>query len=630
MEDVETHLKNLNFKNQYSLEMKDYIDTVMLYNNWEDLKNKLVNDLTHADVVATKVWIDQNGILRMRRGVPENMITNNVKEVDFSDLIRVGEFYQQTMTDLKNEQGRYFTDMEYQEIEQQASAYHHNQRNGYQGEQGTDDEANPYDHERIQCLDIEFFSFDKEVSVVKTDEKGVKNIYDKKITWNPHHPETKKKMTDKEYEEFYDKKRKVIRSGHKNVYTCTWIVGTKYTYNRRLVSDMGKVHNKLHDAKLSWVFDTSNFEAIVEKCENIIDQMQINWLQHQHHSASSRPPGIAIEKHALAKTQKGGTEKFDPIEAIKMYAETGSIIYDGYDYQGKPLSQVPFKELANGMNDDALKHLELVFRKVELIRYVTGLNQVTEGSQPENEISRYIADAMNFGTDNSLDRLYKTFDRHTIAVAKRIADLCPDALKRDHNGLSDSIGVESKNFLKLAEKKGLIEFGIDLEIGLDIALKQKIMESVEKEAQEGKITSDQKIMILQEDNPYTMRQLLKRAIDEREALNHAKEMEKMQMQEQVNTASTNAAIQLEMQKANAEAEAKMRVIEFEKSIEEEMNKSQFKRDYMLETLRAKQKLNETELQETYKLLGIEAEGNNAMELAEFQAENAQEKPENKD
>lgn len=628
-EEVEPHLANLSFKNQYAAEMKDYIDSIFLVNDFEQIKDECIDDLIDTDLMAARVYVDGKGMIRIRRGIPENMITNLVQHRNFRDKIRVGEYVNMTISDLRQRCGDFFSEEDYRDIASQVAGNRHNHINWKSSSPNSNETTLPYDHERILVLDMEFYSYDKEVAVVKEDKHGNKNVYEKDYYWKPGKtPSDPKGMSDKEYAEKHEG-RKILRSTYKNVYKVSWIVNTNYVFDYGLVTNMGKVHNKLQDAEIGWILHSSNFSSLIGRIEVPLDNAQINWLQYQSHAAASRPPGIAIERHALAKLQKGtkgGAGAFDSREAIKQFAESGSFIYDGYDYQGRPLSQLPFKELTNGLSPDAATHLQLIFQNIELIRYITGLNTVSEGSQPDAETSRYLAQAMNFGTDNSLNRMYETVENFTKSVAKRVADLSSDVINNPSQGLDDLIGVESKQFLKLAEGKGLVEFGIDLEVGVDQALKERIMQSVDVAETSKEITADQKIMILMEENPYRMRQMLRKALEENREAAHQMEMEKIQAQEQVNISSTQAAIQLEQTKKQAEYDAKLNYDLRIMAEQEKYDRMKFNREYILAKLNGGQQLEVEELKGAWKLIGIEEQGNIDVELQEMKNEAEKNKP----
>lgn len=284
-------------KNRLIMLMRDQIDLTLYNNDWKQIEENLIDDLIDIGVAGTQAWIDINGAIRVNRVLGERMISNIITENDFSDMIRIGQYEEITISQLRSQVPKgTFTEEDYIKIAEAAS------KNEYQSANNAQyfEEHNryPYDHERITILRWECFSADEMAYVSAKTNSGNTTIQKR------DNPGWLGEKTDEQYEQFYlrqGEKRKVIRDSVNNLYGSIWIVDTEYVYNYGRVNNMIRSMNSLRDVESGYTMYTLDFDSLIRQCEPILDNIQINWLQYQHHLAQSKPRGLAIEKRALSQ-----------------------------------------------------------------------------------------------------------------------------------------------------------------------------------------------------------------------------------------------------------------------------------------------------------------------------------------
>lgn len=610
---------DMNPKDALSMEIKDLLMMSLTDNNWPDLEDEIVTDLIDLGVAAVHPYLDQNGITKLKRGFPERMYTNRCLKPDFSDAIRIGEYYEITIADLKVRTQNSLGEDAYRIIADTVAG---------SGKTGTRYAAHyreywqeasysyAYDREKITVFAAWWYSHDTMAYIERKNERG--NTMLEKKSWNyvPYKGDMSVNsglgVSDEEYERMSSGARKVLREERRNVYQCHWIVDTPYCFEFGLMKNMKRNSSSYCDTTLPWVIRTTNFQSPVGMIMSPADQVQLNWLQFQSHIASSKPDGIAIEKRSLAKLSEGGQagEKWDPKEALRMYAEIGSTVFDGYDHHGNPLPWLPIKELKNGLSEAAFSHLNIIIQMIDLMRQILGINSMVEGALPPERMGKAVAQLSFGATNNALTYLTRTYKSLYQGVAKMIVDLIPNNMDYQpaQDKITNALGRETSLLFRLNREIGLREMGIIIEEGPDDELKARISEAVKIALDRKEIETEDALMVLNETNLYRAQTLLKKKKRETRALRMQEEQQKMMAQSEGN-------MQLEQVKAQTveqqEEQKHRRAIELE-SIKTQLKKSvdqeKFLHEIVLKKLDAKQSLTEIEQNFINDMMLLRAQG----------------------
>lgn len=527
-------------KNRMALEMLDQVNLAMMLSDWKQIREEIVDNGFEVDIAGTKAYIDNRGVIRLRGIVPERVVTNVCSKKDFSDLIRIAEYIDITISELRQRVPRgTFTEAEYAQMAHKSSGkpyladekaqVFYNNNNRF-----------PYDHERITIMDAEWFSADDVATVIEQDEMGRMKMIKKD---DPYWLQ-KQGITDQQYMDFNKAKgseRTLIRDSVNNVYRGCWIVGTEFIFDYGLQNNMIRAISSLNDCELGYTLYT-NFGGIMERVVPLCNNMQQNWLQYQHLTAMAKPPGIAIERRAVTQVTLGSGRNaitLGPEDILKQYAETGSYIYVGTDQNGKPYPYDPIKELKGGTSEQAAKCLENVLTNIELIRGVVGLNEFTDATSPDARANKDILNEAVQNSNNALGSLVHLYTSIFERTAKKICLLVPDAEAMGYNpGKIEALGELSHDYMKMNLDRNFTDFSLKVELGITQELRQVLNNYIaqySKSAQNpGGILPEDAWVIQNENNIHRAYLILAQKRKQREAEEHSRQMELMAQQSQGN------------------------------------------------------------------------------------------------
>lgn len=590
IKDVEPWL-DMHPKNSMAMEVTDYLKYSLGFNNWKQLSREIVGDLVDLGIAGTIQYLDSDGFIRVRRALIEQCVSNKCIYPDFRDLIRFGEYVQMTVSDLKRETKGSFGEEAYRQIAQNVAG-----EGTYGGSIDNLYNANTYtwayDHEKITVLKAMWYSSD--TTTYKEFKNGAGNTRVKEMNhgYVPFRGDMSvnsgKGYSDEEFNEKFKGKQQLYRNVVKNVYRCSWVVGTDYAYDFGLLPNMLKSVNSLGETQMPVTLISTDFMSPMGQIEQVLDQIQIDYLQWQSHRIASKPPGVAIEKQALAKLAMGkaGGKRWDPKEALIMFAEIGSLIYDGYDNNGQPLPYLPFKDLVNGMSPAAQEHWNFIIQGIDLARTLLGLNALTEGQTPPERMPNGVAQMGLDASNNALSHItaaYQSIFENTCKNMFQLFQANISAINGD--ALEEALGSESHKYFMLNSDIGLREMGIAIEEGPDQTLRDKISNLLQNAVGKGEMLAEDAILIEMEDNVWKALQMVKKA-----RIDYENRMQNMEMQKA--DAATRAQGEEAQKLQDAKAKIDSDLLEKEKALEEfkamvsqSVEADKFKRELFLERVR---------------------------------------------
>ncbi|MEJ7644297.1 MAG: hypothetical protein WKF87_06860 [Chryseolinea sp.] len=556
----------MNPKDRTTLEVLDFIEQNFSENDWDQLKKEIAGDLVDLGVGGTRQFIDVDNKIKFRRIFPENCVVNKCIYPDFRDMIRFGEYIELTVSELKRKSRNKWDEATYKDIASKIAGEGGKYSGVYSSYLESNGYSYSYDHEKVKVFEILWKSTDSDVHIEYTNEAGNRRVKPEAHNYLPFRGDKSvnggRGMTDVQYAEFNGGKKKILRTERNNIYQCTWIVGTDYIY------DNGQLKNSLvpttdwQESVMPVTLISTDFLSTMSLIEQPLDQVQLNYLQFQSHVAGSRPPGLAIEKNALARLGKGGQggKKWDPKENLEMFAETGSFLYDGSDEHGNPLNMYPFKELANGLSPGAQQHFELMLQFIEVIRNLIGLNAMSEGQTPPERLGKTVAQLSFGATDNALSHITAAFKSIYERTARNVFYLLQANIQRmDPKQMGESLGSESHKYFMLNRDLPLRDMGIILEEGPDEAVREKVSGVLQMMVEQGQIPGEDAIRIEMQRNPHRQIQMLRKHRMEREEKATADQQAMIAQQGEQNT---QTALSLEQEKQKAlQADFEMRMQE---------------------------------------------------------------------
>lgn len=614
-------------KNKYIMYMLDQIDMSFLQSDWKQIEDELLDDLLDVGITSTKAYIDVLGRIRVRKRIPEQTICNPCIHNDFSDLIRVGEYVSMTMSELRASVPKgTFSEDDLARIATQSSG--RNYTSIMSQAYLLSNYRYPWDHEKITVLQGEWFSADDVAYVMSQNNNGNMSLGKRD---NPYWLDSKG-LSDQEYASFYREKgenREIIRNTVNNVYQASWIVDTEFIYDYGRQSNMIRAINSINDCKLGTSMYTTNFDSYTRRCEPILHNIQINWLNFQHQLSQAKPRGIAIERRALQAVEVGGT-KLKIEDILQMYAETGSFIYVGTDQHGRPYPFKPIEELQGGISDAAKQYLEFILADINMLRAILGLNDATDASQPDPDMGKKLAEIAVSNTDNALGDLYHAFINIYENTAKKVCMLVPDAEGRGHSaGKEMALGSDAHEFFLDNRNLSLMDFALSVDAGISDEVRQVLRgfigAAMRTPENPSGILPEDAFLIEQEKNIYRAYQLLAQKRKQREEEEQQKQVQNMQVQAEGNK-QTALAVEQEKQRTlmlDVEAYKEKSNIDRDNQIAIDTNKGAIQIE--LAKITAKAGLTETDQQVMGKLAETELKGHVELGKARIQAEAAKQK-----
>lgn len=573
MEELEIQM-NYTFKHQMAIEAEQGIKLILEQNEIEKMREKLKEDLFDYGVAGYKEYIDSNGAVRVRTINPRNILINHCKNKDFSDAAYVGEIIEMTIADLKQMAGDSFSAAEYEDIAKNVIGKYGNPK---EWPSSLSIYNKGYDTFRIRLLDLEFFSVNEMVYEQRIDRRGNK-IYARA-----------------KFEDRNKRKDKFERFAYKVAYKGKWIIDTNYIFDYGLCTDMKRAKSSLMDTKLSYhiyapeFFDMRAF-GIMEQIIPIADAIQIAWYRMQNAINQARPKGIIIEMGALEDIPLGaGGKKLSPMKVLDLYNKTGTLVYRKADAQGRMTNYKPIEELENGLGRDVMSYYQIIQNHIQMLRDITGMNEMTDGSTPDPRTLTTVAKLAYEGTNNALAHIVqadkKLLESLANAVILRLQDVAGGV-----KGYVRALGSVTMKFFQTSPHLALYEFGIFLEDKPTDDQRAMLMQQVAAGQAGGLLDIEDAIIIQNTDNLKVAQQLLAYKIKKRRQAEEDKAMRMQQMNSQVQQESAMAAEQAKQQTIQVEGQMKAQLIQVEKEMDAKLMEMKYQYELQLEQLRQEGKV----------------------------------------
>lgn len=570
LEELEMQMK-YTFKHQMAIEAEQGIKLVLEQNQIEKMREQVRESLFDYGVAGYKEYIDSNGAIKIRTVNPRNIIINHCKKNDFSDASYVGEVVEMTIADLKQMAGSQFTADEYEQIAKNVLGKYGNPR---EWPSSLSIYNKGYDRFNIRILDIEFFSVNEMVYEQRIDRRG-NQIYARA-----------------KYEDRNKRKDKFERVAYKVVYKGKWVIDTNYIFDHGLCTDMKRAKSSLMDTKMSYHLFAPEFwdmksVGMMEQIIPIADAIQIAWYRLQNVINQSRPKGIMIEMGALEDIPLGaGGKKLNPMKVLDLYNKTGTLVYRKMDAQGRQTNYRPIEELENGLGRDAMSYWQLIQNHIQMLRDITGMNEMTDGSTPDPRTLTTVAKLAYEGTNNALANIVggekKLLEALSNDIILRLQDV---AQMGEVKGYVRALGGNTMKFFKMSSNVALYEFGIFLEDKPTDDQRAMLMQQVQAGQAGGLLDIEDAIIIQNTDNLKVAQQILAYKIRKRKEQAQQEAMQQQQMNAQVQMQSAQAAEQAKQQTLQVEAQVKSQLIQVEKELDAKLLEMKYQYEIQLEQIR---------------------------------------------
>lgn len=449
---------NMSLKHRWAMSMEKAINAVLNSNDFSHTKKEVIWDLIVLGVGVIKVTEKKDGSLEIEKCNPENIIVSNASNEKFKNVQHVGEVKTMTPEEYFARCGNIYTPEQKEDILKNhlKKFSQTNTNEPYNGGSIANNQIG-----MLEVLDFVFFSEDQMVHEKKKDRRGNPKVYRKKYNYPS-------KMSMEEYEETYEGEREVIKTSYDNLYKGLWLIGSEYLCDYGPVSNINRKDN-LVDCFFPYILIAPNMQhgvttSMVRQMIPVLNFIQLNWLKYNDAIAKAKPKGAGIDLDALESIALGkGGKNFTPKQAIDLWEKKGIVVFRGKNIAKDGANRKPIEEIENGMAADAGRFFENIVGGINLLRDITGLNEVTDASSPDPKLLKSVAEAAMAGTNNAVDHLYHGINQIYQDLCRQLSVAIVNGIKNGSTELEDSIGGATTRFFGDNSEITAHKYGIKIE-----------------------------------------------------------------------------------------------------------------------------------------------------------------------
>lgn len=539
------------YKEDYCMIVQDLIKIMNEQDNYQDILAEVARDLVEVAVGATKVYRVGNKIVR-RRCVPERMVISSTMKSVCDDVKYVGEYWDLTIGQFKEIVGDELTEAQYKEIAEKATNSSFNNYNI--AEYYKDNMCYPWDNTKITIGDFTWFSPDWETYQVGKNQFGDLAVTQKEFEW--WNKLQQKGVTEKQFNQ--TNQSQVIRYSLDNQYQCLWVKGTDYVVKYGKSKDMLKNESSLGKTVGPYTIYKMK-KCVMESVIPTLDNIQIQWLQFQHHAAKSVPAGPAIEFTALQdiSIEGSGGKKLTPKEALRIYFETGVLLWRRRDAQGNLSNFKPIVEMGGGISNAMEKHFNFMIQDINLLRDQIGLNELTDASTPNSEMGKAVAEMASGASEDALRPLHFAFDSVNLGTHQRtvmhLSGMAATGLAPQY---TEALGLQAMAVTTLLSDLTYHELGVYMQKQPTEQMRAWINEYCKAGIANGSLYEEEAFEIQNEPNIYRAIRLLKMYRQQKIAQKQKEMQAQYKAEEEKNINSANATAQAARETLDYELEGK--------------------------------------------------------------------------
>ena len=479
LEELEMYQSAGGFKMGYAMAMEKLIKHTGDISNWDaTLKPKFIDDLIDLNIIFAKSYIDDTADKEKWRYVdPEDLVIQYSKYEDFRDAEYAGEFRDMKISQIR--QSLLQAGYSEEQIRDVAKLY-----SGQLGNPSIDNwkEYNVnvagawrYDDFNVRIFEGEWIDSNKTRRVKYTNKYGKVRFIDYE---NEDGSPKKKKLGKREV---------LVSSTKKALYGCKWVIGSDMVWDYGLVFYQPKPNAK--NIQLTYKGIKIPGKSLSQTLIPIYDNIQIGWLKYQNSMSVIFEEGYAVD-WGMMQHISDGDKKFTPLEAIRMWKETGILPFRstavGDIYRGG--SSVPVHKLPGGMGESlnqAIGRLQIQFK---LIEDLTGLSPVSLGAQADPNAPVATTEMSLRSTHNALKPMIRGLFNLKDSLAKissiRIQQLLmyDDESRKEYEKVIGASDVEAV----ITAKGSSVEYGIKLEARPTADEKMQMLRAAEIALQPGR------------------------------------------------------------------------------------------------------------------------------------------------
>lgn len=417
---------SMSLKHRWAMSMEIMIESILNQNEFDHIRREIAWDLPVFGTSVIKITERPDSVPYIEKVRPENFIVSNAKDDRFSNMVYAGEVKTMTVNEFFQRAGDKFSEQQRKDIVERYSKmnrptvdYNYIFNSPY---------ANFYQNTpMIEVLDF-VFEAPAGITYEKKKDKYGNNRMDRKAPGYPSYG-------DKEYKSRYGNERELLKTEYPTLYKGLWILNSEY------ICDCGLMQNVIRDKQtfqpfFPYVAIAPNMKngivtSMVKQMIPVLNAIQLNWLKHNDAIAKAIPKGAALDLDAIENVAIGKAgQTLKPRDIVDLYYKRGTFVYRSKDQAGKGMNGIPISELENGLSADAVQYFNNIISYINMLRDITGLNELADGSTPDPKLLKSVAEVAMQGANSALGPYYFGSQSIFERTCKMISISVPAAFKR--------------------------------------------------------------------------------------------------------------------------------------------------------------------------------------------------------
>jgi hypothetical protein len=587
-EELNLHMQ-LKYKPAIEIAEEEAINTILDENHYQDTRKRVEYDITTIGVGVVKHEFLPGAGVQVSYVDPANVVYSYTEDPYFKDCFYWGEVKTIPIIELLKIDPT-LTKENLQEISQYSQSWY----NYYSVAQFYENDM--FYRDTATVMYFNYKTTKKFVYKKKISETGGARVIEKDDSFNP--------PVEMMQEAGFEKIEKTIDVWYEGV----MVMGTNLLLKWQMMENMVRPKSASQNAMPNYVACAPRMykgaiESLVRRMVPFADLIQITHLKLQQVIARVVPDGVFIDADGLNEVDLGTGAAYNPEDALRLYFQTGSVVGRSYTGDGEfNNARVPIQQLTSSSGQSKMAALIANYNHyMEMLRTVTGLNEARDASTPDPNalvgVQKLAALNSNTATRHILDGVLFMTRTLSEALACRISDILQYADFRDEFAMQ--IGKHNVRLLDEIKHLYLHDFGIFIDVAPDMEERAQLEANIQMALSKGDINLEDAIDIREIKNIKMANQLLKVKRKKNFEQMQMADMQKQQMQGQLNMQSQQMAAQMAAQKIQLESQAEMQVKQAEVAfdIEKMRAEAMFKKELMQE-----------EFMYQMRIKGVEVEG----------------------
>ena len=585
-EELNLHMQ-LKYKPAIEIAEEEAINTILAENHYQDTRKRLEYDVTTIGLGIVKHEFLPGAGIQVSYVDPANVVYSYTEDPYFKDCFYWGEIKTLPIIELLKIDPT-LTKENLQEISQYSQSWY----NYYNVAQFYENDM--FYRDTATVMYFNYKTTKKFVYKKKITETGCSRVIEKDDSFNP--------PVDMMQEAGFEKIEKTIDVWYEGV----MVMGTNLLLKWQMMENMVRPKSSSQNAMPNYVavaprMYKGNIESLVRRMIPFADLIQVTHLKLQQVIARVVPDGVFIDADGLNEVDLGTGAAYNPEDALRLYFQTGSVVGRSYTGDGEfNNARVPIQQLTSSSGQPKMAALIGAYNHyMDMLRTVTGLNEARDASTPDPNalvgVQKLAALNSNTATRHILDGMLFVTRTLAEALSCRVSDILQYADFRDEFAMQ--IGKHNVRLLDEIKHLYLHDFGVFIEVAPDMEERAQLEANIQMALSKGDVSLEDAIDVREIKNIKMANQLLKVKRKKNFEQMQMADMQKQQMQGQLNMQSQQMAAQMAAQKIQLESQAEMQVkqaeIAFE--IEKMRNEAMFKKELMAEEFMYQMKIKGVEV-----------------------------------